>query len=171
MTTSKRGKSKAKQASAPAKPEERIRVVAENRKAFHDYDLLERVEAGIVLTGTEIKSVRASRVNIRDAYAQTRDGEMMLHGLHISPWESGGPWNHDPTRSRKLLLHRQQIAKLSLVAAQQGLTIVPLRVYFKGHHAKVELALAKGRKQYDKRRAIMERDTSREIARALRQRG
>jgi SsrA-binding protein len=170
MTTTKRTTKPAKPQPKTAKEEQHFRVVTDNRKAFHDYELFERVEAGIELSGTEIKSVRAARVNIRDAYAQIRDGEMWLFGLHISPWVSGGPWNHEPTRTRKLLLHRQQIAKLSLQAAQQGLTIVPLRVYIKGHHAKVELALAKGRKQYDKRRAIMQRETDREIQRALRDR-
>ncbi len=146
----------------------RIRTVADNRRARFDYDLLDRIEAGIVLTGTEIKSVRDARVAIRDAYAQVRNGEMWLHNMHVAAWTSAGPWGHEPTRSRKLLMHAGEIERFNRAAAQRGLTIVPLRIYIKGHHAKVELALAKGRRRYDKRQAIMRRESDREIARALR---
>ena len=148
-----------------------IRTVADNRRAHFDYEVLERIEAGMVLSGTEIKSVRAGKANIRDAYASVRDGEMWLHNLHIAPWTAGGPWNHDPLRSRKMLLHRAEIARLSREAGQQGLTLVPLRIYIRGHRAKVELALAKGKRRYDKRQTIIRRETQREIERAIRQRG
>ena len=149
----------------------RIRTVADNRRARFDYDILERIEAGLVLSGTEVKSVRAGRVSIRDAWAQVRQGEMWLQNMHIAPWTSGGPWNHEPLRPRRLLLHRAEIDRLSRLAGQQGLTMVPLRLYVKGHYAKVEVALAKGRRHYDKRRVIMQRETEREISRAMRRQG
>ena len=131
-------------------------------------DRLRRVEAGLALTGTEIKSVRAGQANIRDAYAQIRGGEMWLQNMHVAPWSGGGPWNHEPMRPRRLLLHRREIDRLSRQVLQKGLTLVPLRLYIKGHHAKVEVALAKGRRHYDKRQAIMRRETEREIGRAMR---
>lgn len=143
-------------------------TIADNRRARFDYDILDRIEAGIALSGTEIKAVRARRVNIRDAYAQVQKGEVWLHNLHIAQWQAAGPWGHEPTRSRKLLMHRDEIRKWGQSAGEKGLTMVPLRVYIKGHHAKVELALAKGRRRYDKRQAIMRRETEREIARAIR---
>ena len=146
----------------------RIRTVADNRRARFDYDILDRIEAGIVLTGTEIKSVRDARVTIRDAFAQARNGEMWLHNMHVAAWTSAGPWGHEPTRSRKLLMHAGEIDRFSRAAGQRGLTMIPLRLYIKGHHAKVELALAKGRRRHDKRQAIIRRETDREIARALR---
>ncbi len=146
----------------------RIRTIADNRRARFDYDILDRIEAGIVLTGTEIKSVRDARVAIRDAYAQARNGEMWLHNMHVAAWTSAGPWGHEPARSRKLLMHAREIDRFSRAAGQRGLTMIPLRVYIKGHHAKVELALAKGRRHYDKRQVIMRRESDREIARALR---
>ena len=148
-----------------------IRTVSDNRRARYDYDLQERVEAGLALTGTEIKSVRAGKANIRDAYAQVRDGEMWLQNMHIARWTSGGPWNHEPIRPRRMLLHRSEIERLGRVVGQKGLTLVPLRVYIKGHFAKVEIALAKGRRRYDKRKAIQRRETEREISRAMRQPG
>ncbi|MEE8517902.1 MAG: SsrA-binding protein SmpB [Dehalococcoidia bacterium] len=147
-----------------------IRTVADNRRARFDYDVLERVEAGVSLTGTEIKSVRAGKASIRDAYAQVKDGQMWLHNMHIALWTTAGQWNHEPGRSRRLLLHRSQIEKLGHEANSKGLTIVPLRMYIKGHLAKVEVALARGRRRYDKRKAIQQRETEREIARAMRQR-
>lgn len=150
---------------------ERRRVISENRKAFRDYSIVERVEAGLALLGTEIKSIRASRVSLQDAYARVTDGEMWLHGMHVAVWPAGGPWNHEPLRPRKLLLHRTEIHRLGLAAAQKGLTLVPLRLYIQGHHAKVELGLAKGRRQYDKRQAIIQRESEREIARGMRRRG
>ena len=157
---------KARAQAAEQKPY--FRTVAQNRRARFDYEVLESVEAGLALTGTEIKSVRAGKATIRDAYAQVRDGEMWLQNMHVAPWAGGGPWNHEPLRARRLLLHRVQIDRLSRQVLQKGLTIVPLRLYIKGHHAKVEVALAKGRRQYDKRQAIMRRETEREIGRALR---
>ena len=148
----------------------RIRTIAVNRKALHDYEMLERVEAGLVLVGTEIKSIRAGRVNLQDAYARIEGGEMWLHHCHVAQWPGGGPWNHDPLRPRKLLLQRVEIARMGGAAAQRGLTLVPIRLYISGHNAKVELALARGRRQYDKRRVIMRRETDREMERAIRSR-
>ena len=144
------------------------RALASNRQAFFNYEILDRCEAGLVLTGTEIKSIRAGRVDLRDCYARVQDGEMWLLNAYIAPYQSASYYNHDPRRSRKLLLHRDEIAKFSAVAAEKGLTIVALRIYIKNHVAKVELALAKGKRQYDKRRAIMERDMDREARRAMR---
>ncbi|MEX2598206.1 MAG: SsrA-binding protein SmpB [Dehalococcoidia bacterium] len=166
MSPTKQKKSKKPEAKQQdGKPQ--IRTVADNRRAFYDYDLLERAEAGVALSGTEIKSVRAAKANIRDAYAQVRNGEVWLQNMHISPWTSGGPWNHEPVHPRRLLLHKKEIDRLGRIANQQGLTIIPLRIYIKGHHAKVELALAKGRRRHDKRQAIMQRETDREIARSI----
>lgn len=163
---------KRKKRSSPRPQEARtpyFKTVSDNRRARFDYELFEHVEAGLVLSGTEIKSVRAGKANIRDAYAQVRDGEIWLQNMHIAPWTSGGPWNHEPVRPRRLLMHRAEIHRLGRTVAQKGLTIVPLRLYIKGHLAKVELALAKGRRRYDKRKAIQQRETDREINRAMRQ--
>lgn len=165
---SKRKKKQAKKQPAQPSGEPRVRTVADNRRARFDYDILDRIEAGVALTGTEIKSVRAARVTIRDAYAQIRGGQALLHNMHIAAWEGAGPWGHDPVRPRKLLMHAGEIARFGRAANERGLTLVPLRVYIKGHYAKIEIALAKGRRRYDKRQAIMRRDTEREIARALR---
>ena len=144
------------------------RALASNRQAFFNYEILDRCEAGLVLTGTEIKSIRARRVDLRDCYARVQGGEMWLVNAYIAPYQSASFYNHDPRRARKLLLHREEIAKFSATAAEKGLTIVALRIYIKNHVAKVELALAKGKRQYDKRRAIMERDMDREAMRAMR---
>ena len=146
---------------------EKQRVVATNRKAYHDYFIDEVIEAGIALTGTEIKSVRAGRVSLRDSYARVEDGEMWLLNAHISPYEQGNRFNHDPDRPRKLLLHRAQIRQLARKTLEKGFTLVPLRLYFKNSLAKVELAVARGRKAYDKREAVAEREAKREIDRAL----
>ena len=146
-----------------------IKQVAANRKAFHDYEILEKLEAGISLTGTEIKSLRAGGAHIREAYARPERGEMWLYGAHIAPYQAGSYQNHEPTRPRRLLLHRKQIREWSSTMAEKGLTIVPLSLYLKDGMAKVELGLAKGRRQYDKRQAIAKRDADREIARALKQ--
>lgn len=146
------------------------KIVATNRKAFHDYFIEETHEAGVALTGTEIKSVRAGAVNLRDSYAQVRDGEMWMHNVHISPYEAGNRFNVDPYRPRKLLLHRKEINRLMGRAQEKGLTIVPLRMYLKKNRAKVEIALVKGKKQYDKRETIGKRDSDREIERALKTR-
>ena len=164
----KRKKKPARVAAPTAERQPYFRTVADNRRARFDYDLMERVEAGLALTGTEIKSVRAGQANIRDAYAQIRGGEMWLQNMHVAPWSGGGPWNHEPMRARRLLLHRREIDRLSRQVLQKGLTLVPVRLYIKGHHAKVEVALAKGRRRYDKRQAIMRRETEREIGRAMR---
>ena len=141
------------------------KVIATNRKAYHDYFIEETLEAGLVLTGTEIKSVRGGRVNLRDIYVRLERGEAWLLNVHIAPYEQGNRYNVNPTRDRKLLLHRQEILRLHGKAQAKGMTIVPLRVYLRGNRAKVELALAKGKRQYDKREAIAQRDAEREMER------
>ncbi len=145
------------------------RQYANNRKAFHDYHVLETVEAGIVLTGTEAKSVRAGRISLREAYVRIEHGEAWLHGAHIAPYEQGNRYNHEPTRPRKLLLHRGQIGHLTGKVKEGGVTMVPLRVYDKRGYLKVEVALARGKKQWDKRQAIAKREASREIDRAVKE--
>ena len=147
-----------------------IKEIAVNRKAFHDYHILERLEAGIVLTGTEIKSVRARRVNIRHAYAKVEDGELWLMGAHIAHHPGGGIYNHEPTRTRKLLVHHGEIMRLQGQTAQKGVTLVPLRLYIKKHKAKVELGLVRGKRVYDKRQTIKRREMDREAQRAIRRR-
>jgi SsrA-binding protein len=146
------------------------RISISNRKARHEYFILEALEAGIVLTGTEVKSLRKGNANLQDSYAELRSGEVWLEGMHISPYEQGNINNHDPRRKRKLLLQRKQIRKLIGGMKEKGLTLIPLSVYFKGPFAKVELALARGKKSYDKRDAIAKRDADRDIARARRSR-
>jgi SsrA-binding protein len=144
------------------------KVVATNRKAFHDYHVEERLEAGIVLKGTEVKSLREGQVNLKDSYASVDHGELVLHHCHISPYSHGNIMNHDPVRPRKLLLHRKEINKLLGKTQQKGLTLVPLRIYFSPRGlAKVELALAKGKKLYDRREAIKAREVGREVERAI----
>lgn len=146
-------------------------VVAENRRARHDYHIEESIEAGIVLTGSEIKSVRAGRMNLRGSYARVVNNEVFLYEAHISPYEQSGTYfNHDPMRPRKLLLHRREIRRLIGLVRQKGLTLVPLRIYFKGRRAKVELGIARGKKLYDKREDIAKRDAQRDIERALKSR-
>jgi SsrA-binding protein len=154
----------AKKRATPAGP----RPVATNRKARHDYDVLEAFECGIVLEGSEVKSLREGKVQLRDAYARIEGGEVWLHGVHVSPYAfASGRDGHDPDRPRKLLLHRRQIDSLGGRVQQESLTLVPLAIYFKEGRAKVELALARGRRRYDKRQAIAARDAGREAARAL----
>jgi len=144
------------------------RTVATNRKARHDYFILETFECGIMLTGTEIKSVREGRVNLKDGYATIKEGEMWLFNVHISPYEKGSYYNHDPLRPRKLLMHKKEIMRLMGKVKEKGLTMVPLSMYIKeGKRAKVELALVKGKSSYDKREAIAERDAKRAIDKAL----
>ncbi|MBW8065345.1 MAG: SsrA-binding protein SmpB [Nitrospira sp.] len=144
------------------------KVVATNRKAFHDYAIQEKLEAGIVLKGTEVKSLREGRVNLRDSYASVNHGEVVLHHCHISPYSHGNIMNHDPLRPRRLLLHRREISKLLGKTQQKGLTLIPLRIYFSSRgRAKVEIALAKGKKQYDRREAIKAREAGREVERAM----
>ena len=145
------------------------RTVAQNRKARHDYFILETFECGIVLTGTEIKSVRAGKVNLKEGYAVIRNGELWLVGVHISPYEKGGYYNHEPLRDRKLLMRKNEILRLFSRVREKGLTMVPLSVYLKdGKRAKVELALAKGKMLHDKRDSIAERDAKRDMERAVR---
>ncbi|BFU94708.1 MAG: SsrA-binding protein [Nitrospira sp.] len=144
------------------------RAVATNRKAFHDYFIEERFEAGIQLQGTEVKSLREGKVNLQDSYAGVKDGELFLHHCHISPYSHGNIMNHDPIRVRKLLLHRKEINKLMGKTQQKGLTLIPLRIYFtKRGFAKVELGLAKGKKLHDRRDSIKAREAGREIERAI----
>jgi SsrA-binding protein len=148
------------------------KTITVNRKAQHDYHILERLEAGLALTGTEIKAIRDGRVNLRDAYARPERGEMWLVGAHIGPYAAAGHLDqHEPGRRRKLLLHRKQIVALAREVEEKGLTLVPLRLYLKSGRAKVELALARGRRRYDRRQAIARRDAEREMRRALRRRG
>jgi SsrA-binding protein len=150
------------------KPPKGPRPVAQNRKARHDYDVLETVECGIALQGSEVKSIRDGKVQLRDAYALVDGGEVWLHGVHVSPYAMAtGFGGHDPERARKLLLHRREIDELRLRTQQEGLALVPLSVYFKDGRAKVELAVARGRKTYDKRHAIAARDAAREADRAV----
>ncbi|MFX0594268.1 SsrA-binding protein SmpB [Melissospora conviva] len=147
------------------------KVVASNRKARHDYAILDTYEAGMVLTGTEVKSLRAGRANMVDAFAQERDGEIYLHNLHIPEYTQGTWTNHEPRRTRKLLLNRVEINKLLGKVRETGLTLVPLQVYFSDGWAKVEIGLAKGKKSYDKRQDLAKRDADREIARVVGRRG
>ncbi len=147
------------------------RVVARNRKARHEFQVLDEYEAGIVLKGTEVKSVRAGHVAFRDAFARVEGGEVFLHDLHISPYEQANRWNADPDRVRKLLLHRSEIRKLKGKVEEKGLTLVPLEIYFVRGRAKVRLGLARGRKTYDKREKIKERTQKREADRAMRRDG
>jgi SsrA-binding protein len=147
------------------------KTIAVNRKAYHDYHILESLEAGIALTGTEIKSIRAGRVNIRDAYARPEGGELWLVNAHIAAYQPGSHYNHEPNRPRKLLLHRRQIDELAGMVMQKGLTLVPLKLYIKRGIAKLELGVARGKRLHDKREAMARRETEREIGRALRRRG
>jgi SsrA-binding protein len=142
----------------------------DNRRARFEYEFLEHVEAGLVLTGTEIKSVRTGQISIAEAYARAREGEMWLYGMHIPPYKEGSFSNHEPNRPRKLLLHRNEIARLSKSSAEKGYTIVPTRLYFKRGRVKIDLALARGKKQWDKRNVTKEREAKREIAREMRRR-
>ncbi|SPF54784.1 SsrA-binding protein [Candidatus Desulfosporosinus infrequens] len=151
-------------------PHEGIKIVSENRKAFHDYFIQDRVEAGIILTGTEIKSIRNGKVNLKDSYARLNDGEVWVYQMHISPYEQGNRYNHDPLRPRKLLLHRAEINKLVGKIQLQGLTLIPIKIYLKQGLAKVELAVGQGKKNYDKRQVLAEREGKRDIERALRDR-
>lgn len=147
------------------------RAVVTNRKARHEYDILETLEAGLVLTGTEVKSLRGGRANLSDAFARIVNGEVMLYNMHISPYSHGNRFNHDPLRTRKLLLHKDEIRRLIGKTREQGLTLTPLRVYFNEQGwAKVELGLARGKKKWDKREAMAQRDARREAERAVKAR-
>ncbi len=142
--------------------------IATNRQARHRYHLLEKWEAGLVLTGTEVKSLRGGKAQLKDGYASVRDGEVWLHNVHIPPYAPAARQNHDPDRSRKLLMHRREIERLIGKTKERGLTLVPTRLYFKGPHAKVEIALARGKDVGDKRQSIKEREMRREMERAMR---
>jgi SsrA-binding protein len=146
------------------------KVFATNRKAFHDYHILENVEAGLVLTGTEVKSIRAGKVQLREGYARVEGGEAWLHNTHIATYDQGNRYNHEPTRARKLLLHHRQIGHLSGKAREAGVTLVPLKLYEKKGRVKLELGVARGKRQYDKRVALAEREARRDIERAVRER-
>ncbi|HIZ54273.1 SsrA-binding protein SmpB [Enterococcus eurekensis] len=151
-------------------PKGKGNVVAQNRKASHDYIIVDTLEAGIVLQGTEIKSIRNSRINLKDGFIRIRNGEAFLSNVHISPYEQGNIFNHDPLRTRKLLLHKKQIHKWETEAKNAGMTIVPLRVYLKDGFAKVLIGLAKGKKDYDKRESLKRKDQERQIQRVLKNR-
>ena len=144
-----------------------IKIITENRKAFHDYFIDEKFEAGIVLSGTEVKSLRAGKVNLKDSYCTVKDGEIFLVGVNISPYDHGNRFNLDPMRTRKLLMHKNEIIKLYSTIKQDGLTLVPTKCYFKDSKVKFEIGLARGKKNYDKRDAIAEKQSKRDIDRAL----
>ena len=141
-----------------------------NRRAFHDYEIVEKFEAGIALQGTEVKSIRAGKISFKDSYARVIDGELWMVNLHINEYDHGTVWNHDPARNRKLLLHRREIKRLTGKTEEQGMTLVPLCLYFRNGKVKVELGLGRGRKSYDKRAEIAKRDVNRDIERELKQR-
>ncbi len=143
-------------------------TIALNRRAHHDFEIVDRVECGIMLTGSEVKSVREHRVQLQGSYARIRNGEVWLLDAHIAPYANAGYASHEPTRDRKLLLHRKEITRLSQVVGEQGLTLIPLAMYFKGGVAKVEIGVARGLHHYDKRERIAERDVKRDVQRALR---
>jgi SsrA-binding protein len=152
------------------KPDAGEKLIASNKKAFHDYFVLQKAEAGVALTGTEVKSLRDGKANIKDSYVLFKDGEAFLFNAHISPYSHGNLQNHEPERNRKLLLHRREIDKLREQVVEKGLTVVPLRLYFKGGKIKVEIAVVRGKKLYDKRETEKKRELDREAAVAMKQR-
>ncbi len=143
------------------------KLIAQNKKARHDYSIIDTMEAGMVLQGTEIKSIRNSRINLKDGFVRIRNSEAFLHNVHISPYEQGNIFNHDPLRTRKLLLHKKQISRLETETKNTGVTIVPLKVYIRDGYAKVLIGLAKGKKSYDKREDLKRKDVDRQIDRTL----
>jgi len=147
-----------------------MKVVCQNRKAYHDYYIEDTLEAGIALSGTEVKSLREGKANVKDSYVIIKDNEVFMLNCHISPYSHGNIMNHDPLRTRKLLLHRKEINRLRGKIAVRGFTLIPLKIYFKGPFAKIEIALARGRKVFEKREVIKEKEAKREIARAIRNR-
>jgi SsrA-binding protein len=155
-------------AGSPGK--ETVKVVATNRKARHDYEILESFEAGLSLLGSEVKSLRDGKATLKDAYATAARDGVILHNMHIAPYEKTGFSGHEPERPRRLLLHEREIRKLIVLTDEKGLTLIPLRLYFKGKYAKVELAVARGKRMYDKRAAIVERETKRDIEREFKRR-
>lgn len=151
-------------------PREEKRVIAQNKKAWHDYFVQEAFEAGIELCGTEVKSVRMGRVNLKDAWCESENGQIFIQGMHISPYEKGNIFNKDPLRSRRVLMHKREILRLHELVKKDGMTLIPLSVYFKGPFVKVEIGLCKGKKQYDKREDIAKRDAARTMDIALKER-
>ena len=147
-----------------------IKSVASNRKAFHDYFVLERYEAGIELAGTEVKSIRAGTLNLKDSYCMIKDGEIFLRGMHISPYEKGNIFNRDPVRVRRLLMHKKEIRKLNAQVMQEGIALVPLSIYFKDSRVKVEVGVCKGKKLYDKRESDAKRQAARDMERVIKSR-
>jgi SsrA-binding protein len=147
-----------------------IKLIAQNKKAYHDYHIEETLEAGIALTGTEVKSLRAGRANLRDSYAAVENGELFLVGMHVSPYEQGNIFNHDPLRSRKLLVHARELRRLYGKVKVAGYTLVPTKLYFKDGRVKVEIGLAKGKTTYDKRQTLATKEAERDMARAFRRR-
>ena len=147
-----------------------VKIAAQNRKAHHDYFVEDKFEAGIELFGTEVKSIRAGTLNLKDSWCSIKDGEIFVNGMHISPYEKGNIFNRDPVRVRRLLMHRREIAKLHALVQQDGYALVPLSVYFKDARVKVEVGLCKGKKNYDKRDSMAKRDAQREMDRAMKQR-
>ncbi len=147
-----------------------IKVIAQNRKAFHDYFVEEKYECGLALFGTEVKSIRQGRVNLKESWAQIRKGEIWVEGMHVSPYEQGNIFNKDPLRPRKLLMHKSEIRKLDGLVMRQGYTLIPLELYFREGRVKLQLGLCKGKQAHDKRDSIAKRDSDREIRRALRDR-
>ncbi len=145
-----------------------IKIVANNKKAYHDYFVLEKLEAGIELFGTEVKSIRQGKINLKDSWCFVKDGEMFVNGMHISPYEQGNIFNRDPLRTKRLLLHKKEIRRFYSLVKQDGLAIVPLSVYFSKGRAKVEIGLCKGKKLYDKREVAAQKDAKRDIERSLR---
>ena len=147
-----------------------IKIAAQNRKAHHDYFVEDRMEAGIELFGTEVKSIRQGTLNLKDSFAVAKDGEVYVHHMHISPYEQGNIFNKDPDRPKRLLLHKREITKLSQLQQREGLALVPLSVYFKNSRVKVELGVCRGKKNYDKRQSMAEKDAKREMDRAMKER-
>ena len=148
-----------------------IKIVVTNKKARFQYEIVEAFEAGLVLQGTEVKSLRMGKANVQDSYANIKDGELFLYNMHISPYEKGNIYNHDPERVRKLLLHRQEIKRLTGKVVERGMTLVPLKIYFKNGRAKVELGLARGKSQVDRRKDIARRDIQRMVEREFKEKG
>ena len=153
-----------------AKNTEKIKIACENRKARHDYFIHETFEAGIELKGTEVKSLRVGKANLKDSYGVIKDGEIFVEHIHISPYEQGNIFNHDPLRRRKLLMHKKEIIKLFSKTREKGFTLIPLKIYFKSGRAKMELALASGKHNYDKRAALAEKSAKRDVERAMKNR-
>jgi SsrA-binding protein len=160
----------AKQAKTDgAKDKPPLKTVSDNRRARHEFEVLEIFEAGIALVGTEVKSLRQGKANLKDSFARVEKGELWLYNCHISPYDHGNRFNHDPLRKRRLLMHRRQILKLKSRIQEKGLTLVPLKMFFKGNWAKIDLALAKGKQLYDKRQTIEKRDSKRQLERVIKQ--